>query len=97
MFSQWIEGIVNDPLQAVDKDVFDSVLGFVARHCVGVLHDQVVKSFCILGDDQVKLVKKSKLPLDLKSLPQEDKVIENMKSDIATSTWTQQKTQGLIG
>ena len=46
-FSQWIKSVVNDHLKAVDNDIFDSVQDFVARHCVGVLYDEVVKSFCI--------------------------------------------------
>ena len=62
-FSQWIQGIVTDPSLAVGESVFDSVLEFVARHCVGVLYDQFVKSFCILGDDQAKLVKRPEQPL----------------------------------
>ena len=62
-FSQWIKGIVTDPSLAVEESVFDGVLEFVARHCVGVLYDEVVKSFCILGDDQAKLVKRPEQPL----------------------------------
>ena len=63
-FSQWIKRIVLDPSKAAGETVFYNVLDFVARHCVGVLHDQVVKSFCFLGDDQAKLVKRPEQPLD---------------------------------
>ena len=55
-FSRWIEDIVTDPSLQVPETVFSTVLDFVARHCVGVLYDEVVKSFCILGEDQAKLV-----------------------------------------
>ena len=62
-FSKWIKGIVTDPSLAIDESVFESVMEFVARHCVGVLYDEIVKSFCILGDDQAKLVKRPEQPL----------------------------------
>ena len=63
-FSFWIRSIVDDPSKAVDEGVFSSVLQCVTRHCVGVLYDETVKSFCILGKDQAKLVMKSEEPLN---------------------------------
>mgnify|MGYP003322239561 CR=1 FL=1 len=62
-FSKWMKGIISDPTTAVDPSTYDSVLDFVARHCVGVLYDETVKSFCILGDDQAKLVNSKEQPL----------------------------------
>ena len=55
--------IVSDPTSAVDPSTYDTVLDFVARHCVGVLYDETVKSFCILGDEQAKLVNRKEQPL----------------------------------
>ena len=63
-FSDWIKSIVTDPSKAVDDDVYDSILQFVTRHCVGVLYDETVKSFCILGKDQAQLVKRTEQPLN---------------------------------
>ena len=62
-FSKWMTGIVSDPSTAVDPSTYDTVLNFVARHCVRVLYDETVKSFCILGNDQVKLVSRKEQPL----------------------------------
>ena len=62
-FSEWMKGIVNESSKAVDPSTYDTVLDFLARHCVGVLYDETVKSFCILGDDQDKLVNKKEQPL----------------------------------
>ena len=36
-FSSWIRSIVDDPSKEIDPIVYDSVLQFVTRHCVGVL------------------------------------------------------------
>ena len=58
-----MRGIVSDPATAVDPPTYDTVLDFVARHCLGVLYDETVKSFCILGDDQAKLVHRKEQPL----------------------------------
>ena len=58
-----MKGIVNDSSMAVDPSTYDTVLDFLARHCVGVLYDETVKSFCILGDDQDKLVNKKEQAL----------------------------------
>ena len=55
-FSKWMKEIVSDSAMVVDPSTYDTVLDFVARHCVGVLYDETVKSFCILGDEQAKLV-----------------------------------------
>ena len=63
-FSIWIKSIVDDPSKAVDEGFYQSILQFVTRHCVGVLYDETVKSFCILGKDQAKLVKKNEQPLN---------------------------------
>ena len=59
-----MEDIANCPLNAVNNIVFDNVLDFVARHCVGVLFDPVVKSFFILGNDQAELIKRPEQLLD---------------------------------
>ena len=59
-----MKGIINDPATAVHPSAYDTVLDFVARHCVGVLYDETVKSFCILGNDQETLVGRSEMPLD---------------------------------
>ena len=58
-----MKGIISDPTTAVDPSTYDTVLDFVARHCIGVLYDETVKSFCILGDDQAKLVNRKEQPL----------------------------------
>ena len=63
-FSDWIKSIVDDPFKAVDEVIYDSILQFVTRHCVGVLYDESVKSFCILGKDQAQLVKTPEQPLN---------------------------------
>ena len=62
-FSKWMKGIISDPAMAIDPSTYDTVLDFVARHCVGVLYDETVKSFCILGDEQAKLVNRKEQPL----------------------------------
>ena len=62
-FSKWMKGIISDPTTAVDPSTYDTVLDFVACHCIGVLYDETVKSFCILGDDQAKLVNRKEQPL----------------------------------
>ena len=56
--SNWITSIVSDPSKAVEESVFDRVLEFVAQHSKGVLYDETVKSFCILGEDQTKLLQR---------------------------------------
>ena len=58
-----MKGIISDPTTAVDPSTYDTVLDFVARHCIGVLYDETVKSFCILGDDQAKLVNRKEQQL----------------------------------
>ena len=58
-----MKGFISDPAMAVDPSTFDPVLDFVARHCIGVLYDETLKSFCILGDEQSKLVKRKEQPL----------------------------------
>ena len=63
-FSLWVMSKIIDASLALDEDIFNSVLDFVARHCVGVLHDQNLKNFCILGDEQAKLVKMPEQPLN---------------------------------
>ena len=63
-FSKWMKGIINDPTTAVDLSTYDTVLDFVARHCIGVLYDEIMKSFCILGNDQENLVSRREMPLD---------------------------------
>ena len=62
-FSQWVKGIVSDPTKGVRLSTYDAVLDFVACQCVGVLYDETVKSFCILGDEQAQLVSKIEQPL----------------------------------
>ena len=57
-FSIWIKSVVQNRSLAIKESDFESVLEFVARHCVGVLYDEVVKSFCILGGDQTKLLQR---------------------------------------
>ena len=63
-FSYWIKSIVDDPSKAVDAGVYDCVLQFITRHCFGVLYQETVKSFCILGKEQATLVKRNEQPLD---------------------------------
>ena len=58
-----MKGIINDPTTAVDPSTFNTALDFVARHCIGVLYDETVKSYCILGNDQAKLVRRGEQPL----------------------------------
>ena len=58
-FSNWIKSIVDDPSKAVDVSLYDNVLQFITRHCLGVLYDETVQRFCILGKDQDILVKSS--------------------------------------
>ena len=62
-FSAWIKSVITDVSKAVDVTVYNALLGFVARHCIGVLHDQTVGSFCVLGEDQTKLLARSEQPL----------------------------------
>ena len=62
-FSKWIHSIVNDCSKAVEKDVFNCVLQFITRLSVGVLYDETVRSFCILGKDQERLLSLSEQPL----------------------------------
>ena len=63
-FSKWLHSIVENTSKAVDQYVFDSVLQFVTHQSVGVLYDETVKSFCILGKDQEMLVQMNERPLD---------------------------------
>ena len=63
-FSDWVRSIISDPSKAVVSDVYERALGFVTRHCVGVLYDQTVGRFCILGSDQRKLVHWAEQPLE---------------------------------
>ena len=63
-FSKWLHSIVENTSKAVDQHVFDSVLQFVTHQSVGVLYDETVKSFCILGKDQEMLVQMNERPLD---------------------------------
>ena len=62
-FSNWIKSIVDDHSNAVSPCVFSKVLQFVTCFCLGVLYDETVKNFCILGEDQARLVKMEKQPL----------------------------------
>ena len=63
-FSDWMRSIISDPSKAVKSEIYEGALGFVTRHCVGVLYDQSVGMFCILGSDQSKLVARAEQPLD---------------------------------
>ena len=63
-FSNWMRQLVSDPESAIEEEDFNKILEFVSTHCVGALYDETVKSFCVLGDDQVKLVKRKEQPLD---------------------------------
>ena len=63
-FTRWIKEIAEDHLMAVELSTYDSVLDFVARHCMGVLYDHNMKSFCIMGRDQEILVRSPEIPLD---------------------------------
>ena len=58
MFSNWITSIISDPSKAVEEHVFEKVLEFVAQHSKGVLYDETVRTFCILGEDQTKLLQR---------------------------------------
>ena len=62
-FSEWMRKVICDPMSSLEAATFDTILDFVARHCVGVLYDEAVKSFCILGDDQARLLKRKEQPL----------------------------------
>ena len=63
-FSDWVKDLADDPSKAVSEDDYASTLQFLTRHVLGVLYDETVKSFCILGRDQVKLVKMPEQPLN---------------------------------
>ena len=63
-FSDWVRSIISDPSKAVVSDVYEGALGFIARHCVGVLYDETVGRFCILGSDQSKLLHRAEQPLE---------------------------------
>ena len=62
-FSRWLLEVVCAPELAVDHAVYNEVLNFLVRSCVGVLYDELVKSCCILGEDQAKLVNRKEQPL----------------------------------
>ena len=48
-FSDWIKSIISDPSKAVESEIYEGALAFVTKHCAGVLLDQNVGVFCILG------------------------------------------------